>query len=137
MNMPEVPEAEGRIKDNIAILAEIADEFIKAILFRNESSANINLIRKANLTAGSSVEILRQKYRNLQVETRLLQNDLIHEIEKSYCNFGLTNAQEHAISEVLQQNSEKILLLFEQNEEFEKQFAIILKALAPKDNLTL
>ena len=130
MNLPDNPEIVGRIRDNIAILAEIADEFVMGITFRNESAANIELIQKANLTAGSSVEVLRKKYRNQQVETRLLQNELIHDVERSYIHLGLTDSQEHAISEILHNNSEKILQLFEQREEFEKQFSLILNALA-------
>jgi len=132
LNMSEDSEIAGRIRDNIAILAEMADDFVKGITFRNMSAANVELIRKANISAHSAVEILRSKYRNQQVETRLLQNELVHEVEKTFIHLGLTDSQEHAIADVLQSNLEKVLRLFEQSEEFERQFSIILNALDPK-----
>jgi CheY-like chemotaxis protein len=134
LNMSDDSELAGRIRDNIAILAEMADDFVNGIIFRNVSAANVELIRKANISAHSAVEILRSKYRNQQLETRLLQNELVHEVEKTFIHLGLTDSQEHAIADVLQSNLEKILRLFEQSDEFEKQFSVILNALSPKNN---
>jgi DNA-binding response OmpR family regulator len=131
LNMPDNPDTAGHIKDNIATLAEIADEFVKTITIRNESEENVELIRKANLSAGPSVEILRKKYRTQQADTRLLLNDLISDVEKTFIHLGLTDSQEHKVSDVLHANSDKILHLFEQSSEFEKQFSMILTALTP------
>jgi CheY-like chemotaxis protein len=132
LNMPDNTDIAGRIRDNIAVLAEITEAFVNAITLRAESATSAERIRKANLSAGSAIEILRAKYRNQQIETRLLQDDLIHEVEKTYIHLGLTDSQEFSISEVLYKNAEKILFLFEQSEEFEAQFAIILNALKPE-----
>ena len=134
LNLPDDAEVAGRIRDNIAILAEIADAFVNGITLRITAAANSEKMRNANLMAASAIEILRKKYRNQQVETRLLQDELIHEVEKSYVHLGLTDSQEYSISDVLYKNTEKILLLFEQSEEFETQFAIILNALKPESN---
>ena len=134
LNLPDAAEAAGRIRDNIAILAEIAEAFINGITLRINSAASAEKIRNANFQAASSIDILRKKYRNQQVETRLLQDELIREVEKTYVHLGLTESQERTISDVLYKNTEKVLLLFEQSEEFEKQFSIILNALAT-DNI--
>lgn len=132
MNMSDNTEVAGRIRDNIAILAEIADEFVKGITLRRDSAANIELIRQANQTATAAIKTLQKNYREQQTETRMLQNELIDEVEKSYSYLGLTAEQESSVTEVMKQSSDKILRLFEQSEDFEKQFAIILSALTPK-----
>jgi DNA-binding response OmpR family regulator len=132
MNMPDSDEVAGRIRDNIAILAEIADEFVKGISLRLDSAANIALIRQANETATAAIKSLQNSYREQQIETRMLQNELIDEVEKSYSYLGLTAEQENSVSQVMKVSSDKILKLFEHGEEFEKQFAIILRALTPK-----
>jgi hypothetical protein len=132
MNMPDSDEVAGRIRDNIAILAEIADEFVKGITLRRDSAANIALIRQANETATAAIKSLQNSYREQQIETRMLQNELIDEVEKSYSYLGLTAEQENSVSQVIKVSSDKILKLFEHGEDFEKQFAIILSALTPK-----
>jgi beta-N-acetylglucosaminidase len=132
MNMPDSDEVAGRIRDNIAILAEIADEFVKGITLRRDSAANIALIRQANETATAAIKSLQNSYREQQIETRMLQNELIDEVEKSYSYLGLTAEQENSVTEVMKLSSDKILRLFEQGDDFEKQFAIILSALTPK-----
>lgn len=132
MNMSDNAEVAGRIRDNIAILAEIADEFVKGITLRRDSAANIELIRQANQTATAAIKTLQKNYREQQTETRMLQNELIDEVEKSYSYLGLTAEQESSVTEVMKQSSDKILRLFEQSDDFEKQFAIILNALTPK-----
>jgi CheY-like chemotaxis protein len=132
MNMSDKDEVAGRIRDNIAILAEIADEFVKGITLRRDAAANIELIRQANLTATAAIKTLQKNYREQQIETRILQNELIDEVEKSYTYLGLTAEQENSVTEVMKLSSDKILRLFEQGEDFEKQFAIILGALTPK-----
>ena len=89
VNMPESAELAGRIRDNIAILAEIADAFDKLISLRQESKASAARINKANQTAGAAIEVLRDQYRFQQVETRMLQLDLIERVEKHIFILGL------------------------------------------------
>jgi hypothetical protein len=132
VNMPDNAEAAGRIRDNIAILAEIADAFVKAISLRIAAQASTEKINSANLSAGAAIKVLREKYRAQQAETRMLQHDLIDKVEKTYIYLGLTDGQEHRITEVLRQCSERILELFEQSDELEKQFSIIVDALKPE-----
>lgn len=132
VNMPDNAEAAGRIRDNIAILAEIADAFVKAISLRIAAQASTEKINSANLSAGAAIKVLREKYRAQQAETRMLQHDLIDKVEKTYIYLGLTDGQEYRITEVLRQCSERILELFEQSDELEKQFSIIVDALKPE-----
>jgi DNA-binding response OmpR family regulator len=132
-NMPDNEDLVGRIKDNIAILAEIADASVKVIDLKNESAARAERIRIANLQAGSAIDVLRDKYRHQQAQTRMLLETLIRNIESSYVNLGLLDSQEYAISDALYKNNEQILHLFDQAEEFEKQFSIILNSLGPRD----
>ena len=131
MNMPENPEVAGRVRDNIAILAEIADALVKVIELRNESAARAEKIIQSNKSASSAIDILRSKYRLQQAETRLLLEKLTNDIETTYPHLGLLDSQENTISDVLYKNTEEILCLFDQSEEFEKQFAIILNSLGP------
>ncbi|MFA6201976.1 MAG: response regulator [Gallionella sp.] len=132
VNMPDNVEVAGRIRDNIAILAEIADAFVKSITLRQRAQASTEKINRANLSAGSAIEILRQKYRAQQVETRMLQHDLIEQVEKTYIYLGLTDKQEQLVTDVMKKCSERILELFEQSDELEKQFSIIADALKPE-----
>lgn len=132
VNMPDNVEVAGRIRDNIAILAEIADAFVKSITLRQHAQASTERINRANLSAGSAIEILRQKYRAQQVETRMLQHDLIEQVEKTYIYLGLTDKQEQLVTDVMKKCSERILELFEQSDELEKQFSIIADALKPE-----
>ena len=129
VNMPENADHAGRSRDNIAILAEIADEFVVGIAKRKEFALNLEFIRNANLAASAAVDILRKKYHDQQVATRLLQNELIGKIEQTYIELGLTESQEQTISHILKKNSDKILCLFEQSKEFDNQLSNILNAL--------
>ena len=129
LNMPDNPDLAGRIRDNIAIVAEIADALVNSVTLRMTASLNAARIQDANQNASSATAILREKYRTQQMDTRLLLDDLITEVEKTYVFLGLSAAHERMVTEVLNKNADKILRLFEQGVEFEKQFTVILESL--------
>lgn len=133
LNMPDNSDVAGRVRDNIAILAQIADAFVKSITLRKDAVVNSERMTRANQGAGSALAILREKSRVQQVDARVMLDELIREVEKTYVHLSLTIAQENMLSSVLHKNADKILTLFEHGAELEQQFAWILEALSTKD----
>ncbi len=132
LNVPDDADIAGRIRDNIAILAESADGFLKTITLRKQVHARAEKLKLANHIARQSIDTLRQKYQQQQINTRMLLQKLIEETENTFIHLGLTDNQEHILSSTMERNSEKILNLFNVGVELEEQFNTIVKALGPE-----
>ncbi len=130
-NLPESEEAIGRVQDNLNILAEGANSIAETIAMRLESASRAEAMQVAGGEAHTAIENLREGYRNQQMDTRILLQNLVEGVEKAYYSLGLTDAQESRLSDILRQHADEILTLFEQGVEFDRRFASVLQSLAP------
>jgi DNA-binding response OmpR family regulator len=122
----------GKLRDNIAILAESAEAIAETIAMRKESAIRAEALQAGAYETAQTVEGLREIYRKQQYDARLRLEETIDNVEKGYFNLGLTDRQEHQISSILREGAENTLQLFDISEEVEKHFVQILDVLQPK-----
>jgi len=133
-NMPSDAERSRRLTDYLDVLVESAEAVAETIGVRRESATRAETLMVATAGSFRAVESLRESYLQQQAETRKLLQELIDEVENTYVHLGLTENQESIISNTMRYSAEKILHLFEQNVEFERQFTAVLDALKPQNN---
>lgn len=132
-NLPADPVQRGRIQDNLMLLVEAASQIVEMLIVRAESARRAESIQHAQYQAHTAISGLRERYRNQQIDTRILLQELISAIEGAYFSLGLTDAQEFQVSTILRDRSEKILTLFEQGIEFDHAFSSVLASLVPAE----
>lgn len=130
MDFPADEDIGGRLRDNIAILAESVEAIAETVGVRKESAARAEAMQEGAMSSYSAVENLRTMYRQQQVDTRCLLNVLTDKVEDIYVFLGLTENQETAVSDVIRQGATEVLELFAISEEFEAQFSTILDGLS-------
>lgn len=95
------PEHYGRIKDNMATIAESVDVHIRSLaLIDGALRRGDTLLRLLQRTVGSLQEI-DQSYRRQRAESSQILNDLVHQIENSFVHLGLTEGQERFLQNTL------------------------------------
>lgn len=131
-NMPDekvFPEQAGRIRDNVAILAETGEALCDNVDMRMESMQRAEQLQLALGGAVNAVESLRNKYFSMLGDTRILLQELTDNVERSYSWLETNHSQEIAISETMDQSVQKILTLLAEGGDFERQFGEVLTAL--------
>lgn len=131
-NMPDetaAPEHAGRIRDNIVILAETAEGLCDNVDMRIESMCRAEQLQIALARADDAVESLRKKYLAMQGDTRMLLNELVSEVERTYSWLGTNQAQETTVSHTMDKSVQKILALLAIGGDFDEQFDLVLEVL--------
>lgn len=129
VTLPDDPDEVGRIRDNVAILAESAEAIAETIGIRKAAAGHAEALQSASRNSVHAIEELRDLYRKQQAETRVLMQDLIEQVEKTYVFLGLTDRQEDTLSATLRASADQVLRLFDIGLEFDKRFAVILDSL--------
>ena len=133
LNLPDDAEEVGRIRDNVAILAESAEAIAETIGIRKSAAAQAEALQTASRDSYHAIAELRELYRTQQAQTRVLMQELIEGVEKTYVFLGLTDRQEDTLSQTVRHSAEAVLRLFDLALEFDKRFDRILASLsAPK-----
>ena len=114
-NMPlDEPELYGRIKDNIIVLVEGAEERTKAIAVEDKVKKKQDDLKNIVLMTEQALnDIDARNKENKLSSTRIMQN-LLQEIEESFMGLGLTEEQEKKMVYVLNENINKSLSLYEE-----------------------
>lgn len=131
-NMPDEHEdgdRAGRIRDNMAILTETTEAMCENVDMRLESMARAERMQIALGGAVQAIENLRTRTLSLQGDTRLLLQQLVDEIEKSYSWLDTSQAQESALSSIMDSMVQRILALLTERGDLDSQFDEILVAL--------
>lgn len=126
-------EAVGRVRDNIAILAEITEALCNNVDMRKESIRRAEQLQLALTGSVNTVETLREKYMAMLGDTRLLLQDLVGKIEKSYGWLGTSEAQEERLSRELNESVQEILRVLAEGGNFDQQFSEVLAVLRGGD----
>lgn len=131
-DLPDDDERAGRLRDNIAILAESAEAIAETIAVRIESGQRAEALQVGMIETTTAVEELRTLYRTQQTDTRVQLETMISNIEHAFVTLGLTNSQEYQVSNILREGVDNTLQLFDVGVEMDRRFAFILEALKPK-----
>lgn len=132
LDLPDDFEEHGKLRDNIAILAETAEAIAETISMRKESASRAEALQAAVSETADTVESVRQLYAKQQADTRESLELMIENVEKAYFNLGLTERQETRVSDILRDGADHTLTLFEVGVELDRRLAHILDALRPQ-----
>ncbi len=119
----------GRIRDQAAMIAEVAELAVGNIELRTDMHRRTDEMGKLAETSRSALEELRSGYRGMQVATRLELENLANSIEGMYMHLGLTNRQEFTISDTVRASVDRVLTLFESSQELDRNFAGVIDSL--------
>jgi hypothetical protein len=137
-NMPVADEALcGRIRDQVATIAEAAELAVGNIDLRTEAVTRADELRALAGVSRKAVEELRGSYREQQVATRLELEAMAHTIESLYVHLGLTNNQEFTISDTVRGAVDRVLTLFESSSALDEHFASIVEGLTKAGEYTV
>jgi DNA-binding response OmpR family regulator len=131
-NMPEEgedPEQAGRLRDNIAILAETVEGLVDIVDTRIESMRRADQLQTGLSAAESVIESLRDRYRIALNDTHVLLLQLVSEVEQTYSWLGINQEQEEAISKAMDGSVQRIIALLTEQNDFEEQFQDVIRTL--------
>ena len=132
-NMPDDESATaeaGRLRDNVAILAETAEALCDNVDMRLTSMERAEQMQLALGGAVAAVELLRDKQMGMLADTRVLLQELTDNVEKSYSWLDTTQAQEKSISAAMHQSVRRILaVLAEGGDDLDARLARVVDAL--------
>lgn len=139
-NLPDGPadiELAGRLRDNLAILAETTEALCENVDMRLESMRRAEQLQVALTGAVNTVELLREKYLLMLGDTRLLLEELVGKVESRYGWMGATQKEEKEMSDDLDKSIHGILGLLAEGGDFDQQFDQVLNALRGGDSQTV
>lgn len=139
-NMPEEaddPEQAGRIRDNIAILAETTEALCDNVDMRLESMQRAEQMQVALGSAVTAVESLREKYLLMLGDTRMLLQELVSKVEKRIGWLGATQAEEAELTGELDSSIQGVLGLLAEGGDFDQQFDQVIGALRGGNSQTM
>lgn len=108
-NMPlEDAERCGRLRDNLAILAEGADARRQAIEVENTNQRTRNGIGAALIDVQQALDALRQQHRREQFQSTQLMIDIQEGMTKFFVSLGLSEQQENLMFDFVRQQFERL-----------------------------
>ena len=123
------PERHGRMKDNLAWLAEGADARVASL----DSAAAITRQHAvlSNLTASTrkALQGIEQRHRNQGVKSSQIFQDLQRNFERSILTLGITHSQEEELAEMIQRASSQARALYDEGLEIGTHMEDLLKQL--------
>jgi CheY-like chemotaxis protein len=129
-NIPEnSDEHAGRLRDNIATLAETAEALCENVDMRIESMKRAEQLQVALGGAVGVVESLRTRYFASMADISQLLHELVVDMEKTFSWLGTNQTQEMAISQTMEASVQRIMNLLADSGNFDQQFATVLDAL--------
>jgi CheY-like chemotaxis protein len=129
-NMPLAdPDLCGRIRDNVALIAEGAEASAVAIHRREEAESRAMQLQRVTQRTREALEGLRKQYRLQQNSTSNILNDLAAKMDQMYMSLGLTDGQEEAVDKTVKNAVAEALVLFENGLDFDGQFTAVLDEL--------
>lgn len=132
-DLPDDEVQVGKLRDNIAILAEGAEAMAETIKLRQDAAQRAAALQAASSETANAIAILRDLYRKQQSDTRMSLQQMIDGIESAYVYLGLSDQQEHQVSDKLRESVEDVLRLFDVGIEFDRRLTMILDALGQSE----
>lgn len=100
-NMPDDEIKRGRMRDNLAILAEGADARVKSLLLETDNANKQRGIQKALADIREMVIDIRDRSKSSPLTIKRLINDAINQVQVSFLHLALRPSQENALLEPL------------------------------------
>lgn len=122
-------ERAGKIRDNLAILAETTDALCEIVDMRVESMDRAEQMQMALGDGMRAIEGLRRDYLLMLGNARLLLHELEQTLERRIGNLGATRLEEAEIAMSVAQSVEDVLALLAEGGDFESKFGAVMDAL--------
>ena len=137
-NMPDEQEETegGRIRDNMAILAETTEALCHNVDMRQESQKRAEQMQIALSGSVNAVESLREKYMQMLSDTRILLEEMVTVAAKNYAWIGATQGQEHKLNRDMDLSIQAILALLAEGGGFDQHFNQVLSTLRGGNSTT-
>jgi len=129
-NMPlDDPDKCGRIRDNVALLAEGAESKLKALEIEQHVIENRSHLQELAFDSNSALQEIGkiqqdQKEKNIQIMDAVMQ-----QLEESFLSLGLTEEQELHLHNIIQSGVDKTINNFEAGIEIDKRLHEIMRNL--------
>jgi hypothetical protein len=134
-NMPikEIHHSD-RLRDNIVTLVDITETMCEYVEMRQANITHAELMQVALQTTFGETEALDRIRQVAQGDMRLLLQELVDSVEKTYSWLGTSNSQEASISKTMYESVDRILNVLETTrEQYDKGFEKILSSLKSDD----
>jgi CheY-like chemotaxis protein len=134
-NMPvnEIQRSD-RLRENIVTLVEITETMCEYVEMRQAAITHAELMQVALQTTFGETEALDHIRQVAQGDMRLLLQELVDNVEKTYSWLGTSNSQEANISKTMYESVDRILNVLETTKvQYDKGFAKILTSLKSND----
>ena len=131
-NMPdeaEEPERAGILRDSLAILAESAEALSVNVDIRQEGQKRAEQLQIALSEAEVALTDLGEQNKATMRDTRLLLQEMVDSIEKTYGWLNTSQTQEATINATMEQAIQRILACLASGGDFDSQFAQVMQAL--------
>jgi len=128
------PERHGRMKDNLALLAEGADARIAALDSAAALTKQHELLKQLTASTRKALQGIDQRYRRQEAMNSQIFQDLQRNFERSMLTIGITVSQEEELAEMLQRAADNARALFEDGLEIGAHMDTILKQLDTAGN---
>lgn len=131
-NLPDEstdPAHVGRIRDNLVILAEIAEGLCDNVDMRLESQQRAEQLQVGLGGAVTAIQALRDRQLGALGDTRMMLYELENEVERTYSWLGTNQEQEEAISATTNRSVQRILAHLASAAAVDEDFDEVLDAL--------
>lgn len=129
-NMPrDDPDRYGRMKDNLALLAEGADARVSSLDGEFRLGSQQIALKKLLDTTRLTLKEIDSKQHEQRIASSQIFADFRNELEKSMLTMGLTEMQERELAELAQSAAERALALYNAEVQTNSHMATLLRQL--------
>lgn len=128
------PERHGRLRDNLALLAEGADVRIVALDSSAELGKKHVTLTQLIANTRNALQNIDQRHRQQHIDSKQIFQDLEMVFERRLMTIGITVSQEEELAELIQDASRRALALYDEGLSTESHMENILKQLENAGN---
>jgi hypothetical protein len=117
-NMPlHDPDFCGRLRDNLCFAAETAESRLRAVEIEEVNHRNQAGILKALVSIRSLIGVLENAHQSDRISSSELMLSMDQTLMKSFVHLGLTDTQEHFLTDVVNDFMQQLIALLDRGED--------------------
>lgn len=128
-NMPDDAERASQVRDNMITLTETAEALIEAVEMRQESNSRAEKMQLVMGNAVSAIQNLKGKNKQIMMDSCVLLQNLVQDVEACYSWLDTSKEQEVAISNTMNDSAKKVLDVLAKGNETEQDLEKILQVM--------
>jgi CheY-like chemotaxis protein len=129
-NMPmDDADLYGRIKDNIAILVEGAEERVKSIAVEDEVREKQKSLKNIVMLTEQALNEIDTRNKEHKLASTRIMEDMLQNIEEAFMRLGLTEEQEEEMVAMVNKNIQEALALYEEGLGLDEHLSAVMEQL--------